>query len=159
MELNKLPKAYKELAKQRQSEYDANTRRFGVFCLSGDYQFLWGDTPEGTAFWHDVYYAKTIDDLPPIPKTTEPERVYILAGDMATDIYGDEGIEGIIEKMKPEHSLFELMPVLTIITNDCPFDRIVDQVLQAVDGCLSGVMITEEEYNQLKPHVDQYYKQ
>jgi hypothetical protein len=75
MTLSELPEPYKSLAIQRISECAT-----GVMSDFLSTAFIWDETEEGVDFWVKVHCAKTIDQLPPIPKK-ENETLIILPRD------------------------------------------------------------------------------
>jgi hypothetical protein len=61
MKINDLPKPYQDLIRKRSNPM----KQLEQPLISA---FGWADTPEGHAFWMAVDMAKTVDELPPIPK-------------------------------------------------------------------------------------------
>lgn len=69
MKISELPKKYRELAEMRRAEYETLIRFPAPNANTLGWTFIWHETPEGDEFWRDCHFAKTVDDLPPIPET------------------------------------------------------------------------------------------
>lgn len=70
MKWSELPKEYRDLeipeeAKNDPYDFDSDYLR---------YKFNWSKSNQGSIFWQECRYAKSIDDLPPIPKPKMTEQ-------------------------------------------------------------------------------------
>jgi hypothetical protein len=70
MKWSELPKEYRDLEIPEEAKNDSYD--FDSDYLT--YKFNWSKSNQGSIFWQECKYAKSIDDLPPIPKPKMTEQ-------------------------------------------------------------------------------------